>query len=72
MISDSDLDHSGTVDFQEFLTYMAKLRDSRGGSDELRSAFRVFDKNGDGKISAAELKNVHLCRVASNKLYSIL
>jgi calmodulin len=59
------VDRSGTVDFQEFLKYMAKLRSnsSSGGSGELLSAFKVFDKNGDGKISASELKNVHLCRL---------
>lgn len=30
------------------------------GEEELREAFKVFDKNGDGKISAEELLGVFL------------
>ncbi len=37
---------------------MAKVQNPGDGNGALMSAFRVFDKNGDGKISAAELKNV--------------
>lgn len=49
---------SGTIDFPEFLTMMArKMRDS-DTEEELREAFRVFDKDENGYISAAELHHV--------------
>ena len=48
----------GTIDFAEFLTMMArKMKDSES-EDEIKEAFKVFDKDGDGLISAAELRHV--------------
>ncbi|GAB1609565.1 calmodulin, striated muscle [Argonauta hians] len=58
MINEVDVDGSGTIDFPEFLTMMArKMRDS-DTEEELREAFRVFDKDENGYISAAELHHV--------------
>ena len=52
---------SGTIDFNEFLTMMAKRlkwHTDPENKEELRKAFRVFDKDGNGFISAAELRHV--------------
>jgi calmodulin len=58
MIKEIDTDGNGTIDFPEFLTMMArKLQDSEG-EEEIREAFKVFDKDGTGFISAAELRHV--------------
>ncbi|KAL1417041.1 hypothetical protein MTO96_027243 [Rhipicephalus appendiculatus] len=48
-----------TIDFPEFLTIMAKeeIR-SNDVDEEIREAFKVFDRNGDGFVSAAELRHV--------------
>ena len=49
---------NGTIDFPEFLTMMAKKMKDTDSEEELKEAFRVFDKDGNGFISAAELKLV--------------
>ncbi|XP_071078831.1 calmodulin-like [Haliotis cracherodii] len=58
MINEVDADGNGIIDFPEFLTMMAKKLQGADTSDELREAFHVFDKNGDGFISATELRHV--------------
>jgi calmodulin len=49
---------NGTIDFPEFLTMMARKMKETDSEDEIREAFRVFDKDGNGFISAAELRHV--------------
>ena len=46
------------MDFPEFLTMMSKQLSSRDTADEIREAFRVFDKDGNGFISVAELRHI--------------
>lgn len=58
MINEVDIDGNETIDFQEFLTMMANKIKDGDQEEELREAFRVFDKDGNGLISAAELKFV--------------
>ncbi|TKV91686.1 hypothetical protein SEVIR_9G113600v4 [Setaria viridis] len=58
MIKDVDADGNGSIDFHEFLNLMAhKLKDT-DSEEKLREAFDVIDKDGDGYISAAELRQV--------------
>ncbi|KAJ8308903.1 hypothetical protein KUTeg_013777 [Tegillarca granosa] len=49
---------NGTIDFPEFLTMMARKMKDTDSEDEIREAFKVFDKDGNGFISAAELRHV--------------
>ncbi|KFR15358.1 Calmodulin, striated muscle, partial [Opisthocomus hoazin] len=46
------------IDFPEFLSLMARKMRDTDSEEEIREAFRVFDKDGNGYISAAELRHV--------------
>eukprot|EP00168_Porphyra_purpurea_P010484 TRINITY_DN25_c0_g1_i2.p2 TRINITY_DN25_c0_g1~~TRINITY_DN25_c0_g1_i2.p2 ORF type:complete len:152 (-),score=64.87 TRINITY_DN25_c0_g1_i2:53-508(-) len=58
MISEVDADGSGTIDFAEFLTLMSRKMKSADSQAEILEAFKVFDKDNSGKISADELRQV--------------
>mmetsp|Transcript_4758 Transcript_4758/g.16730 ORF Transcript_4758/g.16730 Transcript_4758/m.16730 type:complete len:149 (+) Transcript_4758:68-514(+) len=49
---------SSSVDFPEFLTVMSKNMKPPASEEEIKEAFRVFDKEGDGFVSASELRHV--------------
>ncbi|RXN14148.1 Calmodulin [Labeo rohita] len=57
MINEVDADGNGTIDFPEFLTMMARKMKDTDSEEEIREAFRVFDK-----VAAFDHKNVSLSR----------
>ena len=56
MINDVDTDGNGTIDLAEFIAMMARKLKDDDAQKEIKEAFRVFDKNSDGLISASELR----------------
>ncbi|XP_070610998.1 calmodulin, striated muscle-like [Erythrolamprus reginae] len=50
--------YKGKVDFPRFLAVMARRTRNSDTEEEIREAFRVFDRNGDGYVNAAELRHV--------------
>ncbi|XP_027931502.1 calmodulin-like protein 11 isoform X2 [Vigna unguiculata] len=58
MMSEVDTDGNGTIEFGEFLNLMARKMKESEAEEELKEAFRVFDKDQDGYISASELRSV--------------
>ncbi|CAL0328089.1 unnamed protein product [Lupinus luteus] len=58
MINEVDADGNGTIEFVEFLNLMAKKFKETDVEEDLKEAFKVFDKDQDGYISATELRHV--------------
>merc|ERR1711881_588397 len=58
MINEVDADGNGTIAFPEFLTMMARKMKDTDSEEEIREAFKVFDRDNNGFISAAELRHV--------------
>ncbi|KAG0464276.1 hypothetical protein HPP92_019916 [Vanilla planifolia] len=58
MIDEVDFNRNGTIEFGEFLSLMARKMKETDAEEELREAFKVFDKDQNGYISANELRNV--------------
>ncbi|KAK8638029.1 hypothetical protein V6N13_136472 [Hibiscus sabdariffa] len=58
MIDEVDTDGNGAIEFGEFLNLMARKMKETEAEDDLREAFRVFDKDQDGYISPHELRLV--------------
>ena len=51
MINEVDSDGNGTIDFPEFLTMMARKMQDTDTEEEIREAFKVFDKVISNTIS---------------------
>ncbi|KAL2507368.1 Calmodulin-7 [Forsythia ovata] len=60
MIKQVDADGNGKIDFLEFLNLMVQMKTDTDSEEELKEAFRVFDTDQDGFISAAELHHFML------------
>ncbi|KAH9754007.1 calmodulin-like protein 11 [Citrus sinensis] len=56
MINEVDLDGNGTIEFLEFLKLMATKMKENEAQEELKEAFKVFDKDQDGYISPNEVE----------------
>ncbi|KAF8018015.1 hypothetical protein BT93_F1616 [Corymbia citriodora subsp. variegata] len=56
MINEVDTDSHGTIEFGEFLNFMARKIKETEIEEELKEAFKVIDKDQDGYISPNELK----------------
>ncbi|RIB30273.1 calmodulin 1 [Gigaspora rosea] len=55
MIDKVDSDKDGKINYEEFKVMMSQS--SNESTEDLREAFKVYDKDGNGYISAAELKS---------------
>ena len=51
MINEVDADGSGSLQFPVFLMMMAKKTSELAAEDDIREAFHVFDRDGNGYIS---------------------
>ena len=60
VIDEVDEDKNGTIDFQEFLSLMARKMKIVDKEDELLDAFKILDLQGTGKISKYELRYIIL------------
>ncbi|KAJ6551372.1 calmodulin [Mycena capillaripes] len=53
-----DVDGCCIFDFNDFLTIMARKTRNTDSEEEIKEASKVFDKDGNGYISTAELRQV--------------
>ena len=60
IIDEVDEDTNGTIDFQEFLSLMARKMKLLDKEDELIEAFKKLDLDGTGKISKYQLRYIIL------------
>lgn len=58
MIDVADADGSGEVDFYEFVALMAHKMADPANTAAVSAAFRLFDKDGNNKIDAQELRYI--------------
>ena len=52
----SDKNNNGTLDVNEFISYLAKIFNECDPDHKLREAFAVFDEDNNNEISHEELK----------------
>mmetsp|Transcript_2690 Transcript_2690/g.6483 ORF Transcript_2690/g.6483 Transcript_2690/m.6483 type:complete len:383 (-) Transcript_2690:341-1489(-) len=58
IVNEVDADGSGILEFTEFLCLMSRKMKDTDSEEELVEAFRVFDKDGSGKIKMDGLRHV--------------
>jgi len=61
IISEVDEDGSGELEFDEFITLASRFmveEDAEAMQQELKEAFRLYDKEGNGYISTSVLKEI--------------
>ncbi len=57
IMKEADLDKSGSIDYNEFLIACSN-RQKLLNKEKLEATFKMFDKDGNGSISAKEIKEV--------------
>ncbi|KAF8795770.1 Troponin C like protein [Argiope bruennichi] len=61
LIQEIDVDGSGELEFDEFLALTSRFlveEDAEAMQEELREAFRMYDKEGNGYINVADLREI--------------
>ncbi|KAJ8951046.1 hypothetical protein NQ314_007746 [Rhamnusium bicolor] len=61
IISEVDADGSGELEFEEFITLASRFmveEDAEAMQQELKEAFRLYDKEGNGYITTSTLKEI--------------
>ncbi len=58
IIAEVDSDGNGTIDFKEFLGLMVNKMNDTDTEEELLEAFKIFDRDNKGYITALELRLV--------------
>lgn len=58
MINEVDSNQTGSIKFQDFLNLMVRKMRDTDTEEELIEAFQVFDREGNGLITAQELRHV--------------
>eukprot|EP00249_Psilotum_nudum_P016621 c25913_g1_i1 orf=583-1236(-) len=58
MVEEADKDGDGYIDLDEFISLNSSGLDETANGDELKHAFRIFDADNNGFISAEELYRV--------------
>jgi calmodulin len=60
MIEDVDSDLDKKINFDEFILIMNKRSTEVDIEEELMEAFKIFDKDGNGRLESNELKHIML------------
>ena len=58
MTAEVDADGNGIVDFPEMLSLIARKMKDADTEDEVKTAFKVFDRNNTGEIEIDDLRRV--------------
>jgi len=61
LIKEFDSDGSGQIEFEEFCALAARFvleEDTSALEEELRDAFRLYDKQGNGYINVSDLRDI--------------